>query len=501
MASHSTTVKLNASSRALGVPELFALVCSFLSKKDGAACLCISRHTFASIASIVWEDVDLKSVLLLVPGMQAIIGDTSETLDRRCAFEFPATVDLARFQVYSPFVKAASTSVPYAITFPKDWPNASGQASLQPLLPNLRSITINTFGWVPDPCVDWVPRFLTPGLKEFKMCSILLQKISGEYYEDAWLNLGKCIELIDAISQTCPVIETLEMFAHEDAEEDQTKYKVLYEKVAGLHSLRTLSLGGARAGKTLFQAVSRLPHLESLSLASDCSQPVPDRDSLVILSNDSFPNLRHLVLRRLHPDVITRVYDSPQLFRRLVSAEIIYDDDEYDEDEGLGLRPAYAMRCFSHGCSNLTNLSIFTKGDGGDFCVFRRFIPIFKQLPLRRLKLCYVELNPELSYLAGEGDPEENDPEVTWEEFFAALPYLEELIIDNSFDTQDLVVLADLLLKLRYFSPCTIQASGTKHSFDVATRSTTAQPIIICCHFYLHKYVNEPAKHISELAR
>ncbi|KAG8706189.1 hypothetical protein FRC09_002539 [Ceratobasidium sp. 395] len=434
--------------------------------------------------------------------MQVTKDKTPGIPEPRFTFEFPTTVDLARFEVYRSFVKAVSTSIPYIITFPKDWPSASGQVPLRPLLPNLQSITINTFGWIPDQYVDWVPRLLTPNLKQFKMYSILLEDNSGADPENAWLNPSKCIELIDAISRTCSAIKTLEIFAQEsETKEDKTEYNVLCEKVADLRSLRSLSFSGANAGETLFRAFGRLPHLECLSLVSDSSQLLPSKGSPVMLSDDSFPALQHLALRGLHPNIITRVYDSPQLFGRLVSAEIVYDDDnDSDEDESCDLRSAYAMRCFSHGCSNLANLSILTEG-GGVFCVFRRFIPIFKQMPLRCLKLCSVDLNPELSYLAEAEDLAENDPKITWEEFFTGLPHLEELVLNNSFNTQDLTVLADLLPKLRYFSPRAIQAPRTEHAFSVTTRSTATQPIVICCNFYLYKYADEPAKRISQVAR
>ncbi|KAG8750933.1 hypothetical protein FRC12_012692 [Ceratobasidium sp. 428] len=332
------------------------------------------------------------------------------------------------------------------------------------------------------------------------MCSVLLEDSSyREDYENAWLSPSKCIELIDAISQTCPNIETPEIFAHEDDDEDQAKYNVLCEKVAEFHSLRSLSFGGARAGETLFRAFGRLLHLESLSLVSDRCQAVPDEKSLVTLSDDSFPVLQRLALRRLHPDIITRVYDSPQLFHRLVSAEIIYDDNCYDGYKSYQHRSA--MRCLSHGCSNLANLSIFTKGNAGDFCVFRRFILIFKQLPLRRLRICSVELNPELKFLVEEEDLEENDPKITWEGFFAALPHLEELELGNPFQIRDLVVLADSLPKLRYFSPATIQAKKTRRALNSTTRLTMTQPIIICCDYAQYKYANELAERMSKVAR
>ncbi|KAG8702784.1 hypothetical protein FRC09_004534, partial [Ceratobasidium sp. 395] len=70
MANHKQDTKTSAVLRTLAIPELFALVCGFLDKNDYAACLRVSRRTFASVAPIVWEEVDLKSVLFLIPGVQ-----------------------------------------------------------------------------------------------------------------------------------------------------------------------------------------------------------------------------------------------------------------------------------------------------------------------------------------------------------------------------------------------------------------------------------------------
>ncbi|KAG8706138.1 hypothetical protein FRC09_002556, partial [Ceratobasidium sp. 395] len=66
MSGHS----LDACFRALMLPELLRLVCGFLDRKDCAAWLRTSRRAFASTTPIVWEDVDLKSVLLLIPEVQ-----------------------------------------------------------------------------------------------------------------------------------------------------------------------------------------------------------------------------------------------------------------------------------------------------------------------------------------------------------------------------------------------------------------------------------------------
>ncbi|KAG8711787.1 hypothetical protein FRC09_020410 [Ceratobasidium sp. 395] len=284
------------------------------------------------------------------------------------------------------------------------------------------------------------------------MCSILLEDSAGEDVADhanAWINPSQCIKLIDAISQACPTIEVLDIFAHEEDDEgDQTEYNIICAKVGELHSLRSLSFGGASAGETLFRSFARLPHLENLTLVSDRTQIMPYTESLVTLSDYSFPSLQHLTFCGVNPTIITRVCDVPWLFCRLASAKIIYED-------------------------------------------------------LR------VDLNPDLEYqdedefeeMLEEAGLERNDPPMTWEEFLAALPHLEELDIDNSFRVWDLVVFADWLPKLRYFAPYSIRASSESDTFGGATRPTATQPIVICCNYPQSTYFAPDPKEIPERAR
>ncbi|KAG9093680.1 hypothetical protein FRC07_011432, partial [Ceratobasidium sp. 392] len=488
MSDHLRSVEIDASVQVLAVPELLRLVCGFLDKKNCAALLCTSRRVFASAMPIVWEDVDLKSVLLLIPGVKVatVIVYSSET---RLKIELPATVTLERFEVYSPFVEVVRTAMPYSIRFPNEWPGMGAEASSQPLLPNLRSLVISTFGWVDDSYVDWVPRLLTLGLKELKMCSIPVKSSSTGYEqnENAWINQSKCIELIDVISGTCPLIETLEIFSNEDDREDgeSAGYVELCSKVAGLHSLRSLSFGGSNAGQVLFQAFGQLPLLESLRLVTDGSQPMPQDSDPVTLSDDSFPSLRHLTLSGLNPWIIRRVCNTPQLFRRLTSAVISYEDADYDECEGEEVRSGYAIKCFRHNGSCLTDLTIHTRGDGGNFSIFRPFVDFFKRLPLRRLDLGGIVLNPQLNEWAEEEDLEEagtletNEPELNWGEFLDAVPDLEELRLHNTLKLPSLAAFAESLTKLRLIALDSIITADTEEASSVANRPAATQPIVI----------------------
>ncbi|KAG8761988.1 hypothetical protein FRC12_009246 [Ceratobasidium sp. 428] len=344
------------------------------------------------------------------------------------------------------------------------------------------------------------------------MSSISLVESSGydvRNHENAWINLSQYIELVDTILRTCPAIETLDMFAHEENDyQDRTKNATACKKVAGLQNLRSLSFGGASAGKALFQALSLLPHLESLLLVSDHSQTLPNAHSPeVMLSGNSFPALRNLTLRGLNPKIIERIYNSPQLFRRLYSAKIVLEAEYYQGCKSDNLHSAYAMKCFRHGCPHLTDLTILTRGIGGFFCLFRWFIPIFKQLPLRRLELSRVYLNPMLGYHSSEDEREEleagleeDNPGVTWEEFLGALPHIEELILSNSFTSHDLPLFARLLPKLCLFSP---RKLGFKDSWEetsrIVTGSTATQSIVMCAREYpqLHAGALEEISHLA----
>ncbi|KAG8756955.1 hypothetical protein FRC12_010419 [Ceratobasidium sp. 428] len=300
------------------------------------------------------------------------------------------------------------------------------------------------------------------------------------------------------------------MFAHEENDyQDRTKYATACEKVARLQNLRSLLFGGASTRETLFQAFSLLPHLESLLLVSDRSQTLPNAHSLeVMLSGNSFPALRNLTLRGLNPRIIERIYNSPQLFRRLCCAKIVFEAEDYQECKSDNLHSAYAMKCFRHGGPHLTDLTILTRGNGGVFCLFRWFIPIFEQLPLRRLELGRVYLNPMLGYHSTEDEREElgagleeNSPGVTREELLGALPLIEELILGSSFTSHDLPVFAKLLPKLCFFSPRDLGFKDSwEETFRIVTGSTATQSIVMCAREYPQLYAGA-FENISYLAR
>ncbi|KAG8703507.1 hypothetical protein FRC09_004118 [Ceratobasidium sp. 395] len=273
---YSRVIYTNAPSRVLAIPELLWRICEFLDKNSCVAWLCTSRRLFESIVPFVWKDVDLVAVVLLIPGVTvAADGEWPGQLD---VDDFPKPTDLEQFKVYSPFVRTARTTSPYAIQFPETWFGANATQELpQPLLSNLRTLIINAYGRVDGLYLDWIPRLLTPDLKELKMyiCSAFSEPLEADHLNSdghAWVDRGPYEQLIDAVHRICPGIEALDILPIEDGSYWSDRCATVC-KVASLRNLRSLSFGGSGASQPFFQAFEQLPRLESLTFVTIVLHP------------------------------------------------------------------------------------------------------------------------------------------------------------------------------------------------------------------------------------
>ncbi|KAG8705039.1 hypothetical protein FRC08_001883 [Ceratobasidium sp. 394] len=355
------------------------------------------------------------------------------------------------------------------------------------LLPSLRRLIVNSFDPVDQNYVNWIPKLLAPSLKEFEMCAIYLEYSSGEdqIKEHWWISGETCMELTDKLYQTCPDIEKLQIFPRGARENQPDNRTTIYTKLASLRHLRSLVLGEADAGQELFQTLGQLQNLENLSIVSDWSEDPPTSGGdPICLSDGLFPALRHLTLSRVDTCIVRRVCDSPQLFRCLISASIIYADENELDSKELRARLFGAMRCFSHGSSHLVDLTILTSGASGYFWLFSSFIDTFKQMPLRRLRLGGVDLNPNLK--RGRNRNKVNNPALKWEDFLAAVPGLEELRLDNqSLELEDLGGFASALPNLRLLALRSIEPGETPWGCDLAPGARAAtRPITIRYRLY-----------------
>ncbi|KAG9090470.1 hypothetical protein FRC07_012102, partial [Ceratobasidium sp. 392] len=113
------------------------------------------------------------------------------------------------------------------------------------------------------------------------------------------------------------------------------------------------------------------------------------------------------------------------------------------------------------------------------------------QLPLRRLDLGEIVLNPKIDEYAEEEDLEEagaletNRPKLGWQVFLRAVPYLEELYLYNRLQTKHLAAFAKLLPNLCLIALHSISPNKAEEVPSIMTSSAAAQPVTI-------RYNDEP---------
>ncbi|KAG9105348.1 hypothetical protein FRC07_009359 [Ceratobasidium sp. 392] len=480
----------------LVIPELAHLIYGFSDRQNYVAMIYLCRRAFACVAPIIWKDVDLKSVLLLIPGVDVV--QTLKAEEPMNTFNFPTTLDLSRLEIYKSYVRVLRAPIPYVINFPSEWPNPGTQAASTSLLPDLRSLIVNTFYPIETEFVAWIPKVLTPNLRELEMRAICLEQSAGEDQNEEhwWMSWGACLELVERLYQTCPDIEKLQIFPRGPRDNQPDNRIVIYNKLTSLEHLDSLMLGESNAGQDLFQTLGELQNLKRLSIMTDWSEVPPNGgDPITLPNNNSFPALRHLMLSGVDECIVQRISDSPQLFHRLISASIIYEDQSIVDSTMLHSRSLSVMNCFSHQSTALTDLTVLTHGADSYFSMFPSFIDVFKRMPLRRLRLGGIDLAPD------EGEPADSDeehseprpradnPPLKWEDFLAAVPHLEELRLENQlFELHDLGLFASALPKLRLLVLQCIESDEELWRHRMISEPVAAtQDIVIRCGIYIDR--------------
>ncbi|KAG9121295.1 hypothetical protein FRC07_002790 [Ceratobasidium sp. 392] len=468
---------------ALELPELVHIVCNFLKKQDYVNLLYLSRDTCAAVLPVVWEEVDFWPLFHLVPGTKIGVHSFSKA-DPGYLVDFPHTTDLTRFDIYSPYVKTIRTSRPYLIYFPGRWHGPGVPA--QPLLPNLRHLIITTFGSVEADYVNWVPWFLHPGLLGLEMFSI---ESGGEQNEvHSWLDQRATFYLIDQIACTCPRIEALRLFPAKIADSDVDDCAKIYNRIADLHHLRTFGFSGTMVHQELLEILGRLPYLETLSLHTDWEETWEYDESPLEVPDDSFPSLKHLYLYGLDESAMSRVCKVPSLFRHLIQATIIFEDQDFDENLSDNKRSNVAVECLGQNSPHIQDLTILPRGNNGWFVVSWPVINAFKYMPLKCLRFGEVTFYSTADN--DEGEEEEGDesgannanslPDIHWEDFLASVPYLEELWLEQQeLHPSQLPLFAAHLPKLKLLVFGSMELGYAEGSSDLADGHVAKQSITL----------------------
>ncbi|KAG8737481.1 hypothetical protein FRC10_008102 [Ceratobasidium sp. 414] len=106
-----------------------------------------------------------------------------------------------------------------------------------------------------------------------------------------------------------------------------------YQYLAGFTSLTHLSGTFAWFEKQPFLVLSRLPHLESISIYMDEDETGPYKDLDSLISDQSFPSLRELTLDRSHLYQALRVMRAERFSGRLTTLRLGIEDVDFGFDD------------------------------------------------------------------------------------------------------------------------------------------------------------------------
>ncbi|KAG8792835.1 hypothetical protein FRC12_004706 [Ceratobasidium sp. 428] len=423
MAAPSYSWNLSPGHRVLKLPELARLICSSLDRGIYIHLLHVSRDVYASILPMVWEVTLLKSVLFLIPGVE-----TSNYVI------FPPVVDLTRLNAHAQFVKTlnATTSELYCLT---KWPEAIPKS----MLPNLRRLVLNSlhrYG------ANWISRLLNPNLRSFEMAAgDGTEDPEREIGEYPWLNLEVYTELLNQLSRSCPLLEVLQVFPVFGQEEELCDEA--YMALGKMAHLQSVTLIVSWIPENLLRALGQLPHLKNLSLwTSGITRSVEDP---LEIPDNSFLSLQRLSLVGIGELTIKHTCAVPSLFRNLTQADLIFN---MHSETYLGSfeRSTVAVKSLGQNTPYLEDLAIRPRGSHGGLVICSPVVDAFKLMHLRRLRLGYIAFSLDGG---GDGIAQGNSPEDRWTTFLAALPFLEELHLEEqSITPEHLAWFAALLFRL-----------------------------------------------------
>jgi hypothetical protein len=297
------------------------------------------------------------------------------------------------------------------------WRTLFSQARIAPLLPNLRSLKLQTtphsYGHTQ---LMWITAFASPSL-----CSIEAGYASTAP-DGAQLSFTSMSLIMKLVSERCPQLETLALFpgaiqkgnstmVEEEDDGEHSTLALMWEKpfycyLASTQNLRSLTANTTLLNPKPLEMLSQLPSLEYLDLYPLTQGHSPNGVLPVDLPEAAFPALRHLNLRLLCTDTLDAIWNMEPIVRNLTRLGLYFDF--YGPDV-----PLYTIEWlagfFTVLCDlspHITNLTIDLDGTQlGEMAPHTAEFSLFKQLaqlPLRHLYLHCLVSKPEDSRLLYE---------------------------------------------------------------------------------------------------
>ncbi|KAG9097515.1 hypothetical protein FRC06_007473 [Ceratobasidium sp. 370] len=453
--------------RTFNLPELVHIICSFLKRRDYVNLLYLSHDVYACILPLVWEETNLKAVLSLIP----------ETGTPSGIIDLPSAADLTRLNIYTPWVKTLTVSKTEEFDFPDEQPRELPQ----PLLPNLRRLIINLPDEPAELADNWLSRLLNPELSALEMGTAHTQEeIEMQTEEYLQLDLALYCELFEQVHRACPRIKTLQIIPVGD--EAEAECGAAYGKLAKMIYLQSVTLIVSHATEELIYALGQLPHLEKLSLRT--SRPIASSQHAISVPEDLFPSLHQLTLFGLGDHTIGAICKVSPLFHHLTQANIIFDKQCYEDDQGDYMRSVIAVEPMGRNSLHLQDLTIHPRGNYGKFVACLPVINMLKHLPLRSLGLGAITFDPRWDGY-GEGDPEydgdeltrSNSPTAQWTAFLTSVTSLQELHLERqNLGPEQLELIASLLPNLHLLE---FRGAELGEAEVLADGPNAPQPIIL----------------------
>lgn len=257
----------------------------------------------------------------------------------------PASRKLFRwFDIYAPHVEVLNVygtqNKGYAVS---GWKLLTSRAKRHSLLPSLKSIGFMCQDWCfqPRDHVLWITTFATLATVDVR---ILCQCPPNADYP-----YSRASEILEALATRCPNLEYLVLRPHgrfgsvdhsHQLKEEDIPDNEWHDYIEAFQKLELLSVSEDWLYYPSLRELSQLPRLECLELwPGDLEGFDPQYNLCPKLPSGSFPALRSLNLKDLHPHVITELLSVRRMLKNIVALCIELEVKELDEDDQIGLSP------------------------------------------------------------------------------------------------------------------------------------------------------------------
>ncbi|CAE6491407.1 unnamed protein product [Rhizoctonia solani] len=249
------------------VPELLAIICTFLEPTERKKIASVSRGWFLAATPVIWKEITgVHHLLALVPGV--VIKSTGMNT---IMIRLPPVLDFTRFDIYAPLVKSLDLYGDSKHSYEFDWKSLEQRRNS--LLPHLSSLTMRSSrgsrGYGDQ--LMWTILLASSSLREIRF------EPSGKNWQyPPTVTPVVASLLLHELASQCPDLQVLSIFPEPAS------------VGTGVQSERVLETFLALSKPPFYHCLSQLPQLCELA----CNEQILKGDVLPIVA--SLPLLAHL---------------------------------------------------------------------------------------------------------------------------------------------------------------------------------------------------------------